>query len=57
MAPWITIAVVGTVSAALLLYDWKHDRRCYFHVTKPKELIRSETTEQMKKRYINIFCT
>ncbi len=49
-APWITIAVVGSISAALLLYDWKRDRKCFSHVTQPKELIRSETTEQMKKR-------
>jgi len=49
-APWITIAVVGSISAALLLYDWKRERKCFSHVTQPKELIRSETTEQMKKR-------
>ena len=50
MAPWITIIVVGAISAAFLIYDWRHQRKYYGHVTQPKELIRSETTEQMKQR-------
>ena len=50
VAPWIFIAVVTLALAVGLVWDWKHDKVLYDHVTKPSEMIRSETAEQMAKR-------
>ncbi len=50
VAPWIFILVVTLLAAVGLVIDWRRDKRCYTHVTKPAEMIRSETAEQMAKR-------
>jgi hypothetical protein len=50
VAPWIFIAVMVVVLSAALIWDWRNDKRCYTHVTKPSEMIRSETAEQMTRR-------
>lgn len=48
--PWIFIGIIVFFSALILVYDWKHDKRFYDHVTQPKDMIRSETEEQMVRR-------
>lgn len=55
IAPWIAIAAMATIWAFLLLSDWKLLRCFFYHVTNPKELIRSETPEQMRRRYSYIY--
>ena len=42
--------MVTLALAVGLVWDWKHDKVLYDHVTKPSEMIRSETAEQMAKR-------
>lgn len=50
IAPWIFIASVVAALAIGLRYDWTHSRLLFTHVTQPKELVRSETAEQMARR-------
>lgn len=50
VAPWLFLLFVTVASAIGLWYDWKNKKICFDHITKPRELIRSETEEQMARR-------
>jgi len=50
LGPWIFMAAAFILLAVGLVWDWHHRRVCFKHVTEPKEMIRSETQEQMAKR-------
>ncbi len=51
LGPWIMMVSAASLAAIVLVYDWYHDRRAFTHVTKPKEMIRSETKEQITRRF------
>ena len=50
LAPWIFIPVVTVCLAVGLIYDWRHDKVLYDHVTKPCHLIGSGTSANGQKR-------
>ena len=48
--PWIFILVLAAAAAVALVYDWRHDKLAFAHITRAKDMIRSESGDQMRRR-------
>lgn len=44
--PWIIITIAVVLLAVVLLWDWRKDKKLFLHVSKPVQLVRSETKDQ-----------
>lgn len=50
IVPWIVIGHVVVALTIILCWDWRHDRKCFKHITHAKELIRAESHQQLNRR-------